>query len=692
MSLCASCSALEISRIFKDGSNTSLFLWKHSWSFPNLKLNCQFCSLLRWIINQTDVGDVECIAIHGQPRYSQGTDRALFFELEPKDNALSRIKCPHIILPLASGISSMSLGFSNLARAADNKYFDVTLAKEWLHQCDYTHGVECSMGSRLKGSSTQFRLIDIESQCVVPAPETCKYTALSYVWGKHVYQPTLTTENRRALQNSGSLSSLDIPRTILDAMDVCRKLGLRYLWIDSLCIIQDVSDDIKEQVAHMDIVYRRAYLTIIIATGKDCNTPVPSISTPRNSIQRTADLGDMTVGTSLLRIRDEILKSTWSTRAWTLQEYALSFRSLVFTPRQVIFSCAEGVRREDMTAYFNTLIPRKDRYMLPIVLDFYLANRVQDDILKEVYAPLVTMFTKREITYSQDILKAFSGILGALRGTFPRFVWGLPHESPRQFQYAMIWFSQDEMKRRPGFPSWSWAGWERVRQETQNSEGVSFMSKEMASAIHGPTKPPASLEIAKRPRYLFWVDCTVFSQAEARNNICFRGPQQKQIRMETFIARIDMSIHATFAEYLREHDPSGEKNISIQNYLDQRHLKPPASPGSHRSESPGRPDTPSKKRWFSRKKYLSAGSIAPTTENLTGSPDATQNKRSSQYEAWSRTATQYIMVADGFYLVILMSVRLIESPNICERIGNPISMSKATWAAYNPRLVEVQLA
>jgi len=86
------------------------------------------------------------------------------------------------------------------------------------------------------------------------------------------------------------------------------------------------------------------------------------------------------------------------------------------------------------------------------------------------------------------------------------------------------------------------------------------------------------------------------------------------------------------------------------------------------------------------------GSIAPTTEHPTGIPDVTQMKRSSKYEAWSQTATQYIMVADGIKLVIVMPVRLVESPNTCERIGNPISMSKATWAAYNPRLVQLLLA
>jgi len=181
MSLCADCSALEISQIFRDGSNRSSLQCKYRWSFQCLKPSCQLCLLLRWITSHTDVGDLECIAIRGQPRCPQGTDRALFFELEPRDKALPKIKCPYIVLPLASGMSSTSLGFSNLARAADNRYFDATLAKEWLYQCDYSHGVECSMGSRLKSSSNQLRLIDIDSQCVIPAPETCKYTALSYV-------------------------------------------------------------------------------------------------------------------------------------------------------------------------------------------------------------------------------------------------------------------------------------------------------------------------------------------------------------------------------------------------------------------------------------------------------------------------------------------------------------------------------
>jgi hypothetical protein len=67
-----------------------------------------------------------------------------------------------------------------------------------------------------------------------------------------------------------------------------------------------------------------------------------------------------------------------------------------------------------MAGYWSKNVARKDRYMFPIVLDFFLANRLDQELLKEVYAPLVGDFTRRHIKYPEDVLKAFQGIMGAL--------------------------------------------------------------------------------------------------------------------------------------------------------------------------------------------------------------------------------------------------------------------------------------
>lgn len=87
-----------------------------------------------------------------------------------------------------------------------------------------------------------FRLIDIDTMCIVYAPRKAKYVALSYVWGRtSIPRLTLTSHNEEALLRPKGLEAnrSKIPNTILDAITVFRKLGERYLWVDSLCLLQD---------------------------------------------------------------------------------------------------------------------------------------------------------------------------------------------------------------------------------------------------------------------------------------------------------------------------------------------------------------------------------------------------------------------------------------------------------------------
>ncbi|KAF1987512.1 HET-domain-containing protein, partial [Aulographum hederae CBS 113979] len=206
----------------------------------------------------------------------------------------------------------------------------------WLSSCDESHGFHCSMGPG-KATRLNFRVIDVNRQCIVQASSPCRYTALSYVWGR-VQQPLLRVNQIDAWEEPGSLLGVDLPTTVRDAIRVCKMLGLEYLWVDSLCIVQDSPDDVEHQIVHMDSIYRKAYLTIIAAAGEDCKSGLPSIR-PRDPVQYTADVQGLKLGTVFRSVKDELLNSKWNTRAWTLQEFALSYRCLIFTPRQIFYSC-----------------------------------------------------------------------------------------------------------------------------------------------------------------------------------------------------------------------------------------------------------------------------------------------------------------------------------------------------------------
>lgn len=93
-----------------------------------------------------------------------------------------------------------------------------------------------------------------------------RYVALSYCWGSSKFS-TLTTDN--TMLDWTSLSS--IPKSIVDAVLITKALGLRYLWVDALCIIQDSAEDWATQSAKMESVYRNAYMTIAASSASSAN-------------------------------------------------------------------------------------------------------------------------------------------------------------------------------------------------------------------------------------------------------------------------------------------------------------------------------------------------------------------------------------------------------------------------------------
>ena len=171
-----------------------------------------------------------------------------------------------------------------------------------------------------------FRLIDVHTNSIICPSGNTRYVALSYVWGRVEVTQNLTRclkSNVGTLEQPGSLIRPEfyegIPWTVRDAIEVVRKVGLRYLWVDSLCIVQD--DDTGEKadvISKMELVYGGAFLTIMAATGSDANVGLPGVR-PGTRGQHQAIEEIMPV----LRLASKesyfhyINGSAYYTRAWT---------------------------------------------------------------------------------------------------------------------------------------------------------------------------------------------------------------------------------------------------------------------------------------------------------------------------------------------------------------------------------------
>ncbi|KAK0715382.1 heterokaryon incompatibility, partial [Lasiosphaeris hirsuta] len=93
------------------------------------------------------------------------------------------------------------------------------------------------------------------------------YAVLSYVWGPGE-QPTLSAENVDLWCSEGALQQhVDLPLTIKDAVQVVREAGMQFLWVDALCIVQDVDEEKALQISQMDRIYSRAILTLAATEG-----------------------------------------------------------------------------------------------------------------------------------------------------------------------------------------------------------------------------------------------------------------------------------------------------------------------------------------------------------------------------------------------------------------------------------------
>jgi len=233
---------------------------------------------------------------------------------------------PEITL-LANDSPTSSYAF--FVRPVREDQIDFGVVRNWISMCEDWHGEACRksrmVDEEIKNITDEipsFRLIDVVDNCLVQGVGNSRYAALSYVWGRVDSLRTLK-ENVKALEQPGALMLPEyhtkIPMTIRDAMQAVRELGLRYLWVDSLCIIQDDDSRTKEDnILKMDLVYGAAFLTIMAATGADANAGLPGVR-PGTRGQRQP-IEEIMPGFRLAfkpLYQNHIKDSAYFTRAWT---------------------------------------------------------------------------------------------------------------------------------------------------------------------------------------------------------------------------------------------------------------------------------------------------------------------------------------------------------------------------------------
>ncbi|KAF1986510.1 HET-domain-containing protein [Aulographum hederae CBS 113979] len=357
----------------------------------------------------------------------------------------------------------------------DDRIFALT--KQWLDKCLEDH-VSCNehliprrwLPTRLidlgKASSPQLRLCDSSE-----VPRNSKYMTLSHMWGANKIL-RLLRKNISSFKQEISASKLS--KTFQDAIFITRKCGIRYLWIDSLCIIQDSKIDWKKECVKMGQVYKYSYCNIAASAAPDgkcgcLTTRVPSHMSPLVVFNSNAEgvkngrclkegcwkIGDETIWTR------GVAASPLARRAWVVQERFLAPRILHFGRDQVYWECIERRACETypkaMPSHIDeTITSFKGHNWRPGAKNGLSSYMDPWPSIYHVWESIVHTYTRANLTFEDDKLVAISGVArdfqSLMKAEYYAGLWG------KRLVQQLLWRVDTPRKRPEKYraPSWSW--------------------------------------------------------------------------------------------------------------------------------------------------------------------------------------------------------------------------------------------
>ncbi|CAO2658252.1 Nn.00g059750.m01.CDS01 [Neocucurbitaria sp. VM-36] len=352
---------------------------------------------------------------------------------------------------------------------------DYGLAASWLANCKERHGSLCNeIAPIIEG----LQLIDCDQMSVVSAEASSRWTALTYVWGSRTHLRS-ELESNNTPPPSSHLPA-DLPRTIKDAISVTKALGYQYLWVDEYCVDQANEAHRDHQISRMDQIYRGADLVLVAAAGQDKTYGLPGVSKPRSNAVEALHHKGKTIFSIGQDPKYHIEHSKWYTRGWIFQEGWLAKRLLVFTDEQMSFYCQRASWMEhlggpqhipDTTTTSTTTVRwkswpvRGSTFQLPLRL--YTRKEGYQRLIFFLFT--VQKYSVRDLSFEADALRAFAGVMHFLERALSIYnVAGLPYLQGQddelslevQLFSSICWIhSSLPSRRRPMFPSWTWAGW-----------------------------------------------------------------------------------------------------------------------------------------------------------------------------------------------------------------------------------------
>ncbi|KAF4336035.1 het-domain protein [Fusarium beomiforme] len=274
-----------------------------------------------------------------------------------------------------------------------------------------------------------------------------KYATLSHCWGKPSSATVKLLKSTSSKFTHEGIALSDLSLTFQDAADVCRRLGVKYIWIDSLCIVQDDPQDWLQESTQMAGIYADAFIGLFAGHAKDGNgglyseryDPKPFSIVEKLAVkddkgeaktmciqQRHLIAHDLTFSfnlfTSLRRYEYRQLPTAEEPlyqRGWVFQELHLSPRAILFNSQELIWvcnqdaqcECGETTKNHFATKYFFIDVPKTANYPGAVKGDLFYKHGMRN------WAHLIHEYSQLGLTFEKDRLPALSGMAKAFQTT-----------------------------------------------------------------------------------------------------------------------------------------------------------------------------------------------------------------------------------------------------------------------------------
>ncbi|KAI1780884.1 HET-domain-containing protein [Hypoxylon cercidicola] len=400
-------------------------------------------------IRYGQIEEISCLGFHIDAPLGS-CSRWLRLEAPPRDDAL----CPENILMVVDSLKKSSYTLT---------YVEGNVYPARLIEAGELGAVSC-------------RLVETHSHPEFAGPSLIPYAALSYCWGPQEDAALQFKTERCSLEDRLSGFQVDQVTPILrDAIQITRALGIPYLWVDAVCIVQDDDEDWDRESSRMILVYRNAVLTISTPASASCQQGVLARDWTMTSIKFQSKIDRTVSGSYILRLISEepALRYTscdcltfslqftrWAFRGWALQEYELSRRTLVFGRTKLHILTDNAAQSEGSGLMNSSIYTGRVVHQLPIwKRQWYL-----------YWLTMVDRYSERKLSDPSDKLPAISGLARyILPKPLPNYYTGhiflhidlfwVRGKSPRPYFYT----TKEALVRSLQFqdpyvaPSWSWA-------------------------------------------------------------------------------------------------------------------------------------------------------------------------------------------------------------------------------------------